>query len=502
VNEYINEYLDNYIKKDKYPWHMPGHKRRQLWQENELSGKMLNLAAELDFTEALGLDDLHAPEDFIKESQEAFAGIYKTQGTFMLTGGSTVGILSAVFACTGQGDTVIMARNCHKAVYNAVRLRQLKPYYLYPDIIEETGIFGGISEEELKQLLEKLTAAGENPAAVIITSPTYEGIISDISAISHLLKEKEIPLIVDEAHGAHLEYMENMATAMSCQADIVIESLHKTLPALTQTALLHVCNKRFLPKVKEYIDIFLTSSPSYIFMQSMEKAVIYSHTHRESYIEYEKRVRSFREKCKELSYIKLFAPEADMSYNVHSYDIGKLVFVVSPDLYINDRGKLKQINGTLCLKILEEEYGQVMEMAAGNYFLAMTSIADAPEAFDMLYEALNNLEQRLIRGESRRSYKKRTEKYGFGRMKLLPYQVEDMVIQDILLTEAEGKIAGAYVYAYPPGVPILVPGEEIDRESISRLAEMKALGLKLAGIKDTEAGIVIPVAEKEIERDR
>ena len=271
------ERLTEYAGSDAYPFHMPGHKRREI--PDGIPGGFPDPYG-IDITEIDGFDNLHHAEGILKDAMDEAAAIYGADRSWYLVNGSTCGILSAVFATTENGGRILTARNCHKAVYHAICLNRLEAEYLYPEEITEFGINGGIRAEDVRKALEKdaMRCAGNSGdvrgkitkiQAVLITSPTYEGVVSDIRAIADAAHEYGIPLIVDEAHGAHLEYAVQChsfpKSALEYGADIVIQSLHKTLPCFTQTAILHVKGKLVdQDRVSRYLSMFQTSSPSYL----------------------------------------------------------------------------------------------------------------------------------------------------------------------------------------------------------------------------------------------
>ena len=220
----------------KIPMHMPGHKRN-----TALSPYLKKLGADVDITEITGFDNLNNACGILKESMEKAANLRKADRAFYLVNGATGGILAAVSALVGNGDKVIVARNCHKSVYNAIELAGAVPVFVLPKVDEKTGIPGDIKKEDIENEIKT------NPDArlVIITSPTYEGIVSDIKGISEACHKAGIPLLVDAAHGAHLGYGYGFPEDAYTQgADISVESLHKTLPSLTQTAICY-CRRDF-----------------------------------------------------------------------------------------------------------------------------------------------------------------------------------------------------------------------------------------------------------------
>ncbi|MCM1376809.1 MAG: aminotransferase class I/II-fold pyridoxal phosphate-dependent enzyme, partial [Muribaculum sp.] len=247
-----------------YPYHMPGHKRH-VW------GQLSESLARLDITEIDGFDNLHQPEGILDGLQKKAALLYGAEESFYLVNGSTAGILSAVSCALPAGGRILMCRNCHRSAYHAAYLRNLAISYLYPQVCDGYDIFDGVTAGQVQAALDRKPDVG----AVLIVSPTYEGRISDVREIARVAHSRGIPLIVDEAHGAHLGLAEGFAPN-SCQAgaDLVIHSVHKTLPALTQAALLHV-NGQLIDRdnLKRFLHIYQSSSPSYLLMASIDNAL-------------------------------------------------------------------------------------------------------------------------------------------------------------------------------------------------------------------------------------
>lgn len=516
VKEYINEALEKYTEKGTYPWHMPGHKRQPLEEpDNFWNGVYAH-----DFTEAKDLDDMHEPEMFIADSLAEMRKVYGTFATYMLVNGSTSGLMTAIHATCHRGDVILAARNCHKAVYNAICMLELEPEYIVPNYVgmkwpdcmrqnaartiadgmtdasgeddcetsERTDILGDISPDKLESALRGLVADDRKPSAVIITSPTYEGVISDIRGIAEVVHRYGIYLIVDEAQGAHLNFMEGHETAMKQGADIVIESLHKTMPALTQTSLLHVMDPELDERVRRYLQIFQTSSPSYIFMQSMEKAVAFGANNRDAFAEYGRRLEAFAGKCDGLRNIRLFRPDASSVKNdeignackVFDHDEGRLVFVVRPGT-VDESGQ--KFTGVMLAEILADRYGLIVEMASVSYAICISSVVDSADSYDILFNAVAEIDGNLGY-EPDKTDRQELDIISGRRSAMPPGTAWDRPVESVPIEDAAGKVSGAFVYAYPPGIPVLAPGEVVDRQAVNGIKSMIDSGLNVAGVND------------------
>ena len=329
--EYLYEKLEAYGKSDYYGFHMPGHKRNS-------DVTRANLPYGIDITEIEGFDNLHHAEEIIREAEVRAASMYHAEETHYLINGSTAGILSAVMGCTKKGGKILMARNCHKSVYHAVFLNELRPVYIYPEFDETMELNMAVSPEKIERLLEE----HKEVQAVVLTSPTYDGVLSDIERISEIVHQKKIPLIVDEAHGAHFGFHPYFPeNANTKGADVVIHSLHKTLPALTQTALIHLNGTRIdRRKIRNYLHIFQTSSPSYVLMASMDECLRTVAEQGDVLFEtYVKNLESKRGELKKLKHIRLMETE--------EFDRSKLVLSVKDTI-------LKKENRVFTGKMLYE----------------------------------------------------------------------------------------------------------------------------------------------------
>lgn len=500
--------LKEYGNSNRYPWHMPGHKRQMTLAE---SMESLKLGAKYDVTEVPGLDNLLAPEGVLKESMAQLSKVYGSYRSYYLVNGSSCGILTAISAVCRPGDTLIMGRNCHRSIYHAVALLGLHPVYLYPKKLNDYGIFGDITKEQVQEALK------EHPEtkAVIFPSPTYEGVVSDVAGISEVVHQNGAYLIVDEAHGAYLEFcVQAPAAAIRCGADLVIESLHKTLPCYNQCAILHVGGndaEQLRERVERYLQVYQTTSPSYLLVANMEDCIATMDAWRMTHMqEYWKRLLQFRRKWENRQGIHLLTKAEVIAGGAYDYDEAKLVFCIP------ENGT--RITGEAFANRLEQECGQVMEMASLHYVLAMTSVADTEEAFETLDQALRKIvvaieekETENIAEDSQKAkgiveQTKITEQTGIAidkelkqsvvseqEQKMIPADAWNQEMVLVKLPEAEGRIAGEYVTVYPPGIPQLVPGESISNKEITYLQQCMEQGLTVQGITENAEILVLQV---------
>jgi len=512
------ERLTEYAGSDAYPFHMPGHKRREI--PDGIPGGFPDPYG-IDITEIDGFDNLHHAEGILKDAMDEAAAIYGADRSWYLVNGSTCGILSAVFATTENGGKILTARNCHKAVYHAIYLNRLEAEYLYPEEITEFGINGGIRAEDVRKALEKdaMRCAGNSGdvrgkntkiQAVLITSPTYEGVVSDIRAIADAAHEYGIPLIVDEAHGAHLEYADQChsfpKSALEYGADIVIQSLHKTLPCFTQTAILHVKGK-FVDqdRVSRYLSMFQTSSPSYLFMAGMERCIRYMDGDgRNGMVRYEERLEHFMERMEGLQVLEVLDREICGKYRtVAGWDPSKIVVSTM---------RAEDFHGEELAETLRRKYHLEMEMTAPEYVIAMTSLMDTEEGFERLGTALLEIdgalrhcvepEQQKEKGESKE--KERCETPEVTESKVL-HPVRRMLICEAMDADTErtafqdtvGKVSAEFVYLYPPGIPIIAPGEVFTDAIVEKIMAYKAAGLLVQGPADPDADVILTLSSED-----
>jgi len=450
-----------YNEEDYYPMHMPGHKR------NTKMMQMVNPYA-IDITEINGFDNLHQPEGILKQLSQRLSRIYGAEKSFPLINGSTAGILAGISAATNRGDKVLLARNSHKSVYHAVMLMGLVPVYSYPRQVEGIPVNGGILALEIEDLLIKL----KDIKLVVITSPTYEGVVSDIKEIAKVVHTHGAILLVDEAHGAHFGFHEYFPkSAVNLGADLIVQSLHKTLPAFTQTAVLHSNLEHLNHKIEQYLAIYQSSSPSYLLMAGMDRLVSMLEDNSKALFDsFEERLKEFHHSIEALKYLKIWNPLIARQLGEYDLDPSKITISVRDTI----------LTGHQLLEILREKYHIVMEMEAPDYVLGMTSICDTKEGFERLTKALLAIDGRLCIYDVQ---KNRSAIHIKPVQAMLPQEVMEQKSEQIKLSNSIGRISATFISLFPPGSPVLVPGERIDVEFLDYIEQVKQEGISITGLE-------------------
>lgn len=507
----LYEKLIDLSESDYYPFHMPGHKRQNVKEKIKNAMPMDPkkdaesdfFPEKLDITEIEGFDNLHHTKGMLKEINDSLAALYGIKNLRIVVGGSTTGILSSVFAVVHPGDIVLMGRNCHMSVYHALLLSRAKVKFLYP---ESSGVINSNSIEE---------AFSENPdiKAVIITDPTYDGMKSDIKAISKIVHENDATLIVDAAHGAHLflDYVssDDFVTLENYEkepdkeneknskrrrgrknnsveiifprhpindgADIAISSLHKTLPALTGTSEILISDevsKDLIQKIDDALDIFETSSPSYLMMASISNCIEFvEKMGKNAYLQYKNRLKIFYKETSRLTFPMVLSPR----YR----DPSKIVIMAG-----------NGVSGFEIMDILRKKYHIELEEGAENYCLALSSVMDTDEGFKRLKTALIELNKRYKKKEVAENF------YILPDFKSLDGKNTDGFIDfsryyfsarnKVGSGDSIGKMAAGFVEIYPPGVPFIFPGLIITEDMVKYIRAAKEKGAEIIGLKDDE----------------
>ena len=425
----------------RIPFHMPGHKRN-----TERFPHLQNLSAAEDITEIDGFDNLHGAEGILAEAMCGAADLWHSDRSYFLINGSSCGILAGIRALTKRGDTVIVSRNAHKSVYHAIEICGLRPVFLTPSWDGERGMFLSLPPAVVDDALTRYPEA----SLVILTSPTYEGVLSDVASIARSAHEHDASLLVDEAHGAHLLGDPFPQGAVRSGADIAVQSLHKTLPSLTQTAVLHVCGSRVDPaRLEHQLAVFETSSPSYLLMASMDGCVRALRENPELLADWDRRLAQFEWELGLLRHLQIPYHGADAAQipGVFAFDPSKIYVSTAASDWSGERlaDFLRQRN-------LEPE------MTARDGVLLMTGAGDTAEQMQILASVLREAD--ALCGQGR----------GMAESALPPLpeagacspeEALERPWEFIPAEKAHGRISAEYVWAYPPGIPILIPGQTV-----------------------------------------
>ena len=525
--------LAEYAKTPAYPFHMPGHKRIMNPMECASVSTVLSDTAEdsvdisandpsenhfpendessfaknhspgiysLDITEIDGFDNLHDPQDILKAEMERAAKLWGARKTWFSVNGSTCAILVAISSAVPKGGRIHIERGCHMSVYHAAYLRELSLSYIDPN-----------SEEA-----QAISEIPEGTDAVVIISPNYEGAVRDIQLWANAAHEKGALLIVDEAHGAHLGFHSYFPeSAVRLGADLVAQSTHKTLPAMTQTALLHAASDRIdTRKVDFFFDIYETSSPSYVLMASITAAMhLLENQRQELFDDYVSRLVKVRSRLSSLTHFSLDGESmADISGEGRKrFDPGKLVIRIKhPGRRYLYEGSDICPDGPWLYELLRLKYHLQLEMRAPDYVLAMTSIADTDEGFDRLACAMEEIDRALTltgdegtraegavgagssAGSAKKTQCRETPETNEGikkglalpRCSLPMFKACEMKSELVPLRQAAGRIAADFVILYPPDAPLIVPGEEFSEELIRIIISYRERGFQIIGADD------------------
>lgn len=462
--ESIAEFLIKNAAGDAISFHMPGHKGTEIYKITGHSDFLRNMV-DLDITEIPGADNLFHAEGIIAETAKAYSRIYGVKKSYLLVNGTSCGIVAAILACVGEGERIIMARNCHKSVYTAVRLGKINAEYVYPSLVE--GMAGAISPEDIEAAFDRCPDA----RAVILPSPNYYGICSDIKAIVKIVHDRGRVLIVDQAHGAHLKMMEGVAdlplSAESSGADIIINSTHKTLASFTQSAILNVNSDRVSEeKIEDVLQIIESTSPSYLLMGSLDvnRAIIEEHGDK-LFEEWAKRVNRFYDEASRIKGIKVME-------DIPLLDKTKL----------NIDGSQLGISGSRLASMLSDR-NIIVELATGSIVMCMTGIGTTDEHIDRLIEAINEISKEAGDAYNNCEEHEKDISEKVWTMKHIAGNCSGETMR-VSLENAEGMCAADYVIPYPPGVPLVCRGEIVTKEDCEYVLNLISRGEDVLGVDD------------------
>lgn len=451
---YILDALKNTAKNNPVLFTTPGHSYGNQ-VEDAFIKTVGNLPFEFDFSEIEGLDNLQNPEGVIKKSLEWASDIYNSKASFYLINGSSSGIIALMMSIATSNDKVLIARNAHKSVINALIVSGAIPIWFDPTWLSEWNISGVPDSNQIKEYLSK----NKDIKAVFITSPTYEGVVADIKAISEVCKFYQVPLIVDEAHAALWNFSDKMPVpAIKLGADASVQSLHKTASCLTQGAILHIADGSVISKEKmqRCLNIINTTSPSYLLLASIEASIEYLNSSNGKKVldNLIQNVQNFRNSLKKYTEINFLECSKDFSV-----DQTKICF------------SIKDISGMDLADYCEENFNLEVELCNNKSIMALTGIGTNAENLNILYKAVVAAQKIL----DKKNIKKYDYPYISPIVKLSPQQVMQCNTKKISLNKAIGCISAETIVPYPPGIPVLIAGEIIQSEHLKFIEKSEIL---------------------------
>lgn len=464
--------LVQFAQKRPQSLHVPGHK-------NGLISQLpieLKQAMQFDYTELSGLDDLHQPEEAILKAQQLLAKVYGAKHSYFLVNGSTVGNLAMIYATCKRGEKVLVQRNAHKSIFHGLELVEASPVYLAPEWDERTATASYVSFETVKKAL----AQDAKVKAIILTSPTYYGIVNpDLPKIVALAHEYNVPVLIDEAHGAHFAASDEFPrSALQEGADIVVHSAHKTLPAMTMASYLHIHSEIVShERVEKYLRMLQSSSPSYVLMASLDDARAYV----ESYL------------------------EPDAKYCIEKRDQWIEAITMIPDVEVvtvDDPLKLLiRVNGYTGNQIREalEAEGIYVELADPVQVLAIVPLLKYGEVYDYAM-ARTRFKNAMVHLKSQKKQETRLENIVEAQKVSTPLlsleKVQEHKKEWMPYMRAIGKISASMIIPYPPGIPLILPGEKITVAKLTQLEELISTGASFQGNHRLEEKLIQVVSEE------
>lgn len=462
-NTPLYDMLLDYSASRPIPFHMPGHVMGR-----GLDG-LLKGAGPLDITEIPGSDCLHDPDGVIKEAQELAARAFGAQKTYFSVNGSTVGIHAMIRAAVRPGGKILINRDAHRSALNAIALMKAEPVFILPQYDADARLNLGCRELDVKNAL------AEHPdiQAVMVTRPNYYGVACPAKAMIDITHAAGIPFLVDEAHGAHFAFSERFPKpVLRLGADACVQSLHKTLPAMTQTALVHEGPSSRLGdgRLFQQLSMLQTTSPSYVLMASMD--IARDIMEREGARLYEalfERIDAFERELAGIAGVRRVAPDAP---GIET-DFSRIVLSFRPC----------GLSGYQAERILRESSGIVAEMADPDHVVLIATPFHTDADFEAL---LRGIREAVRHGNGPMDDPLRFMKAPEG----LPEKAMNLgdalerPVESVELAQSAGRISASAITPYPPGIPLVIPGEIISRELVRYLSEIQGSGGRVHGIMD------------------
>jgi len=476
--------LMEYVNNKTIPFHVPGHKKGQgMW--NDFKNFVGINVLSMDVTVFKQVDSLHKPTGAIKAAQELAADAYNADYTFFSIHGTSGAIQAMIMSVVGPGDKIIIPRNVHKSVTAGIILSGAAPVYMQPEIDNAVGVALNVTPETVENTLE----SNPDAKAVLIVNPTYYGVSTDIEKIVRIVHSYGIPLIVDEAHGPHLHFNSKLPiSAVDAGADICSQSTHKIIGSMTQSSLLHV-RKGFIDvnRVKTVMSLLQTTSPSYILLASLDAARKQMVMEGEKLLDQTIELASYaRESINKIEGYYCFGDEVLNKKGAYAFDPTKITITCK------DLG----LSGYELERILAEKYFIQPEMSDLYNVLCVFSLGDTKETIDKLIYALKEISD--VQCCSLRRKIEILDVPNIPEQMLTPRDAFNSMTVSIPLSDSMGQISAEFLMAYPPGIPILCPGEMITKEIIDYVKALKEANLYVQGTEDPEVNNIKVVSDLSI----
>lgn len=473
----VQDFLLEHAKLSPVSFHMPGHKGSAIYKRCGYSDFLENIF-DCDVTEIQGADNLFQAESIIKEAQERYEELYEVRKSYLQINGSSGANIAAMLTAVPRGKKIIMARNCHKSCFNALTLGDIQPLYVYPEIIEEYGISGAVPPEEIEKLLKE----NNDAEAVILPSPNYYGICSDIEKIAEIVHRYDKILIVDQAHGAHLKMFSKFGikgmpkSAEESGADMIVNSVHKTLASLTESAILNVNSDRVdLQILEDKLQQIESTSPSYILMASLDiNTSIILEYGSVLFRQWADNLDYFYEEAAKIKGMKHIARIPGLDWTKMNFSLQSL-----------------GIMGDELEQILLKEYGIFIELFTGDLVMCMSGIGNTRSDIERLVKALVEIAAKQKKSESLNDNAGMDDFDGIRQPTIRAelHKVPATKLK-VKLSDAEGCICASSIIPYPPGIPFICPGEKISLEAITYIQALRKRGEKVIGVSENNEILV------------
>jgi len=475
---------DEYVRRNILPFHVPGHKRGK-GVDKEFYNFMGEAPFSIDVTIFKMVDGLHHPKSCIKEAQELLADAYGVKHSFFAVNGTSGAIQAMIMSVIKAGEKILVPRNVHKSVSAGIILSGSEPVYMNPEIDENLGIALGVKPQTVENMLKQ----DPDIAAVLLINPTYYGVATDLKKIADIVHSYDIPLIVDEAHGPHLHFHDELpVSAVDAGADICTQSTHKILGSMTQMSVIHVNSDRVnVEKVKQILSLLHTTSPSYPLMASLDCARRQIATEGQELL------------TKAIELAKYFRREANRIPGIYCFGeelVGKEGFFAFDPTKITISAKELGLKGGELESLLVDDYNIQMELSDYYNTLGLVTIGDTEESIDRLLDALRDISKRFF-GKGKTLEKNNIKLPETPELVLMPREAFYSEKNKVPFKESVGKISGEMIMAYPPGIPIIIAGERISQDIIDHIEELKEADLHIQGMEDPELETINVIEEED-----